>query len=285
MIVATGVGIGTNAVSGLSEALLSAPPSIDPTAMGLAAAAAVAGVLSKELLYRETLRIGLEMRSPALIANAWHHRTDAWSSLVALGGLGGSWCGVPVLDSIGGVVVAAMVTRVGLQMAIENFDQVRRRGSGAGAAACVGAGEAACVGAGVWARMRDTCHAHAHVCAGVRPCKPILYAAPLAHTVPRPSQLSTCCPLSQLPPTLLLATHSPTSRPLSHLPPTQLTDAAVDDELLGQIQRRLVADDADALGTTALRCRRLGPYLHVESRLTVPFGLSVSAAQQVAATP
>ena len=124
MIVGTGVGIGVHSVSGLSELILHGPPPVDPTTMGLAAAAACAGVLAKELLYRETYRIGLEIRSAALLANAWHHRTDAWSSLVALGGIGGAVCGLPVLDSLGGVVVAAMVTRIGFVMGVENFGQL-----------------------------------------------------------------------------------------------------------------------------------------------------------------
>ena len=111
-------------MSNLYDVILIGPPPIDTSTLGVAAGAAVAGVLAKELLYRETLRIGLELRSPALLANAWHHRTDAWSSLVALAGIGGSVCGLPVLDSIGGVVVAAMVTRVGLQMGMENFAQL-----------------------------------------------------------------------------------------------------------------------------------------------------------------
>ena len=47
---------------------------------------ALAGVLSKELLHRQTLRIGLAAHSPALLANAVHHRTDALCSVVALAG-------------------------------------------------------------------------------------------------------------------------------------------------------------------------------------------------------
>jgi len=79
-----------------------------------AAAAAAAGVVCKEILYRETLRVGTEVRSSTLLANAWHHRTDAFSSVVAGVGLVGGALGTPLLDPIAGLVVAFMVTKVGV---------------------------------------------------------------------------------------------------------------------------------------------------------------------------
>ena len=48
--------------------------------------AAAASVVSKELLYRVTRRVGLKMGSSVIIANAWHHRSDALSSVVAIVG-------------------------------------------------------------------------------------------------------------------------------------------------------------------------------------------------------
>lgn len=52
----------------------------------LAAAAAVVSILSKELLFRKTQEVGLKINSPVVVANAHHHRSDALSSVVALGG-------------------------------------------------------------------------------------------------------------------------------------------------------------------------------------------------------
>ena len=77
MVVSTGLGIGFHAATSLYDIILSAPPQVDPVTMSIAGAAACVGVLAKEWLYRETMRIGVEIRSPALIANAWHHRSDA----------------------------------------------------------------------------------------------------------------------------------------------------------------------------------------------------------------
>jgi divalent metal cation (Fe/Co/Zn/Cd) transporter len=88
------------------------------------AAAAASGLVAKEVLYRETLRIGNEIRSATLLANAWHHRTDAFSSVVAGVGLLGGALGVPVLDPAAGLIVAGMVTRVGIQMGRDNIAEL-----------------------------------------------------------------------------------------------------------------------------------------------------------------
>ncbi|GMF25416.1 unnamed protein product [Phytophthora lilii] len=65
---------------------------------GLAAGAAGVSIAAKEALYHATVKIGKQANSKVLIANAWHHRTDAISSVVALGGIVGSMAGVPLLD-------------------------------------------------------------------------------------------------------------------------------------------------------------------------------------------
>lgn len=63
----------------------------------------LAAVISKEILYRVTKKIGLspegvspvgeKSNSSVLIANAYHHRSDVWASVVALAGIGGSYLG------------------------------------------------------------------------------------------------------------------------------------------------------------------------------------------------
>lgn len=50
-------------------------------------------IVSKEILFRVTKKIGERNKSSVLIANAYHHRSDVWASVVALGGLGGSYFG------------------------------------------------------------------------------------------------------------------------------------------------------------------------------------------------
>ena len=77
--------------------------------------AALLSILLKELMFRYTARKGRELDSPALKANAWHHRSDALSSVGAalgIGGavlLGGRWT---VLDPLASIVVGAMLVKV-----------------------------------------------------------------------------------------------------------------------------------------------------------------------------
>jgi cation diffusion facilitator family transporter len=74
---------------------------------------AIASILAKEWLYRRTIRIGREVGSAALTANAWHHRSDALSSVaVLLGGIGGL-LGWGHADQIAGIVVGGMVLLAG----------------------------------------------------------------------------------------------------------------------------------------------------------------------------
>jgi cation diffusion facilitator family transporter len=79
----------------------------------LALAVAVVSVLAKESLYHYTLRVAKRIRSPMLRANAWHHRSDAVSSLVVIVGVAGTMAGLAYLDAIAAAVVALMIARIG----------------------------------------------------------------------------------------------------------------------------------------------------------------------------
>ena len=81
----------------------------------LALWAALISILLKELMFRYTARKGRELESSALTANAWHHRSDALSSIgaaIGIGGavlLGGRWT---VLDPLASIVVGGMLVKV-----------------------------------------------------------------------------------------------------------------------------------------------------------------------------
>ena len=81
----------------------------------LALWAALISIAIKELLYRYTIARGKKLESPALKANAWHHRSDALSSIGAAIGIGGAilfgnrWT---VLDPLASIVVGAMLVKV-----------------------------------------------------------------------------------------------------------------------------------------------------------------------------
>lgn len=85
---------------------------------------AVASVILKEIIYRYTLAKGKKLHSPALEANAWHHRSDAMSSVATLIGIGGAvllgerWA---VLDPIASIVVGCFIVRVAWMLLRKNF--------------------------------------------------------------------------------------------------------------------------------------------------------------------
>ncbi len=111
-IILFGVGLGIAARAGFR--LYAAEAFAVPSAITLWVA--VATLAAKEWLFRYTLRVAERFDSAMLRANAWHHRSDAISSLIVVAGIGGSLIGFGYLDSMAAIVVAAMVTKVGFDL-------------------------------------------------------------------------------------------------------------------------------------------------------------------------
>jgi len=87
-----------------------------PQAAAIAPAAlwvALGSLLAKELLFRYMLAVAQQVRSNLLVANAWHARSDAASSLVVAIGIGGNLLGVPLFDPIAAAIVGFMVGKTG----------------------------------------------------------------------------------------------------------------------------------------------------------------------------
>jgi len=78
--------------------------------------AALFSVLANEGLYQYTARVGRKIESNLLIANAWHHRTDAVSSIVVVIGVGGALAGFPYLDAVAAIAVGLMIAHVGWEL-------------------------------------------------------------------------------------------------------------------------------------------------------------------------
>jgi cation diffusion facilitator family transporter len=74
---------------------------------------AVAALIAKELLFRYMLAVAKRVKSSMLVANAWHARSDAASSLVVGIGIIGNLAGYPILDPIAALIVGFMVTKMG----------------------------------------------------------------------------------------------------------------------------------------------------------------------------
>ncbi|MBI4985880.1 MAG: cation transporter [Rhodocyclales bacterium] len=107
ILAGTGAAILWYAAGRLQQ--LDALPAVAPLAFWTA----LATIGAKEMLFRYMLRVGEALRSPMLVANAWHARSDAASSLVAAAGIGGSLLGVRWLDPVAAVIVGFMILRMG----------------------------------------------------------------------------------------------------------------------------------------------------------------------------
>ena len=96
----------------------------------LAFAGAIISIVSKELIYRYTIHVGRKINSSAVIANAWHHRSDAFSSIgtaIGIGGaivLGESWS---VLDPMAAVVVSFFIMKVAVQLLKPCVDELTEK--------------------------------------------------------------------------------------------------------------------------------------------------------------
>lgn len=109
-LIGVAVGIALNAGLRLATSTRTLGPSPFTLAVALVT------IASKEGLFRYTLHIAKRVRSNLLRANAWHHRSDAISSVIVLLGIGGTLAGVPHLDAIAAVGVAMMIAKIGWEL-------------------------------------------------------------------------------------------------------------------------------------------------------------------------
>lgn len=106
ILLATGIGIGK---AGLGK-IFSGETTAVPTAAALTAA--IISIISKEAMYRYTRYYAKILGSPAFMADAWHHRSDALSSVGSLAGIAGAMLGFPVMDSAASVVICLFIVKV-----------------------------------------------------------------------------------------------------------------------------------------------------------------------------
>lgn len=90
----------------------------------LALVVALISVLSKEAIYQYTVRVARRLRSKLLLANAWHSRSDALSSVIVMIGVGGAMAGFPWLDAVAAVAVAAMIAKIGWNLLWKNLQEL-----------------------------------------------------------------------------------------------------------------------------------------------------------------
>lgn len=93
----------------------------------IALVAAIVSIAAKEILYRATVRKGQKVNSPVVIANAWHHRSDAFSSVGSLAGIGGAillgekWT---VLDPLASCSISVAIIVVAVKMALPSLAEL-----------------------------------------------------------------------------------------------------------------------------------------------------------------
>jgi cation diffusion facilitator family transporter len=115
-LLAVAAGLARSAVMKLMDCLEGRLPGIPG---GIALVAAGVSIATKEFLYRYTVRAGRRIGSRALVANAWHHRSDALSSvgaLLGIGGailLGGKWS---ILDPVAALAVCFFIGKAGIEV-------------------------------------------------------------------------------------------------------------------------------------------------------------------------
>ena len=125
---ATGLLIGRDALVTIWNGTYAAAPL--PTLLPLAAA--VLSILAKEGMFHATRKVAKETASDVLMADAWHHRSDALSSVGSLIGIAGARLGFPVLDPLAGLVICGFILKSAwdiLQPAIERLTDASCDGS------------------------------------------------------------------------------------------------------------------------------------------------------------
>lgn len=90
--------------------------------------AAAASILFKEWLYHYTVRVARKTNSKMLLANAWHHRSDAISSVVVVIGVAGALAGLTYLDAVAAVLVAVIIGKIGWGLVWESMQELADKG-------------------------------------------------------------------------------------------------------------------------------------------------------------
>lgn len=121
VLAGTGIGIGYAGVeniinSGRGEEL--AVPGV------LALIAAIVSIVIKELMFHYTARTAKKINSGALMADAWHHRSDALSSVGSFAGVLGARLGLPILDPIASIVICLFIEKAAFDIFKDAMDKM-----------------------------------------------------------------------------------------------------------------------------------------------------------------
>ncbi|HUX05712.1 MAG TPA: cation diffusion facilitator family transporter [Acidobacteriota bacterium] len=115
-LVAVGIWIGYTAAASMMAGSLQGPTYV-------ALIGALVSIAVKEWMYQYTVRVGRRIKSNVLVANAWHHRSDAFSSIAAALGIGGALIhpSLIFLDPLAALLVAGFIVKVGFDIIVPAF--------------------------------------------------------------------------------------------------------------------------------------------------------------------
>ena len=117
MLIATGLIMGLGAVRCLFGRAIPVPG-------GIALYAAVTSIAVKEALYRYAIKVGRLHDSPSVIANAYDHRSDAYSSVGALAGITAAKLGMPYFDPIASIFIAYLIVRMSIHLLKDYINEI-----------------------------------------------------------------------------------------------------------------------------------------------------------------
>lgn len=113
-LVLTGFFIGYNGIKILISGNIKTPGRI-------ALFAALLSIVGKEIMYRYTYKTAKEIKSFSMEADAWHHRSDALSSLGTFIGVLGARLGLSILDPIAAIIVSVLIVKVGMDLYLKSI--------------------------------------------------------------------------------------------------------------------------------------------------------------------
>lgn len=113
----TALGIGYEALQLLISGSISPPKSV-------AIYAAIISIIMKEGMYQYSVRIGRKIKSSAVIADAWNHRSDVLASSATLIGIAGAIYGFPFMDPVAGIIVSLLIFKTGITIYIEAINSL-----------------------------------------------------------------------------------------------------------------------------------------------------------------
>ena len=120
VLFATSIGIG---YSGLTK-IISSDYSGLATPGLLALIAAIVSIVVKELMYHYTMHAAKKINSSSLKADAWHHRSDALSSVASLIGSGGAMMGLKILDPSVSIIICCVIIKAAFDILKESIDKL-----------------------------------------------------------------------------------------------------------------------------------------------------------------